>query len=221
MPRSLLPEPVDRYVNEVITRESEVARRLRAETSALPEAGMQIGPDEAALLGLLARLVGARRAIEIGTFTGMSALAVASALPPDGRLVCCDTSETWTRIARRYWAEAGVADRIDLRLGPARATLETLLAQGEAGTYDFAFIDADKTEYDAYYEACLALLRPGGLVLVDNVLWSGAVADPAEQDPDTTAIRALNLKIRDDPRVDAVLLTVGDGLTVARKRAPA
>ncbi|HEX7125445.1 MAG TPA: class I SAM-dependent methyltransferase [Thermodesulfobacteriota bacterium] len=220
-PRSLLPEPVDRYVNETITREPEVARRLRAETSALPEAGMQIGPDQAALLGLLARLVGARRALEVGTFTGMSALAVASALPPDGRLVCCDVSETWTRIARRYWTEAGVADRIDLRLGPARATLEAMLRSGEAGTYDFAFIDADKTGYDAYYEACLALLRPGGLVLVDNVLWSGAVADPADQDADTAAIRALNLKIRDDARVDAVLLTVGDGLTIARKRAPA
>lgn len=219
--RSLLPEPVERYVNEVITREAPVARRLRAETAALPGAGMQIGPDQAALLHLLARLVGARRAVEVGTFTGMSALAVASALPPDGRLVCCDVSEEWTRIARRYWAEAGVADRIDLRLGPARMTLEALLRNGEADTYDFAFIDADKTGYDAYYEACLALLRPGGLVLVDNVLWSGAVADPAERDADTAALRALNLKIRDDARVEAVLVTVGDGVTVARKRTPA
>ncbi len=218
--RSLLPEPVERYVNEVVTRESPVARRLRAETAALPAAGMQIGPDQAALLGLLARLVGARRAIEVGTFTGMSALAVASALPTDGRLVCCDVSEEWTRIARRYWAEAGVADRIDLRLGPAQATLEALLGRGEAGTYDFAFIDADKTGYDGYYEACLALLRPGGLALVDNVLWSGAVADPADRDADTAALRALNLKIRDDARVEACLLTVGDGVTVVRKRTP-
>lgn len=216
--RSLLPEAVERYVETVATRESDVQRRLREETARLPHAGMQVGPDQAALLALLVRLVGARRAIEVGTFTGMSALAVASALPADGRLVCCDVSEPWTAVARRYWAEAGVADRIDLRLAPAAETLASLLREGAAGSFDLAFIDADKTSYDGYYEACLALLRPGGLVALDNTLWGGSVADPDARDADTVALRALNLKVRDDARVDAVLLTVGDGVTLARKR---
>jgi|SRR5579884_1750921 predicted O-methyltransferase YrrM len=200
------------------TRESPVARRLREETARLPQAGMQIGPDQAALLALLVRSIGARRCLEIGTFTGMSALAVAAALPVDGRLVCCDVSEEWTAVARRYWAEAGVAARIELRLAPALETLDALLAADGAGQYDFAFIDADKTNYDAYYEACLRLLRAGGLIALDNMLWSGRVADPAEHDADTAALRALNAKIHADARVDCVLLTVGDGVMLVRKR---
>jgi predicted O-methyltransferase YrrM len=179
---------------------------------------MQIGADQGALLALLAKLVGARRAIEIGTFTGYSALAVASALPADGKLICCDVSEEWTSIARRYWQEAGVAGRIELRLAPATDTLAALLKQGGAETFDFAFIDADKPNYDAYYEACLKLLRRGGAIALDNTLWSGKVADPDVHDEDTDALRAINAKIRDDGRVDACLLTVGDGVMLVRKR---
>ena len=199
------------------TRESDVARRLRDETAKLPEAGMQIGPDQAAFLALLVRGIGARRCIEVGTFTGYSALAVACALPPHGRLVCCDISRQWTDIARRSWQEAGVADRVELRLAPALDTLRDLAAN-ETGTYDFAFIDADKSHYGAYYEQCLTLLRPGGLITLDNMLWSGRVADASQHDPDTDAIRDLNAKILADPRVDACLLTLGDGVMLARKR---
>ena len=199
------------------TRESDVARRLRDETAKLPEAGMQIGPDQAAFLALLVRGIGARRCIEVGTFTGYSALAVACALPPHGRLVCCDISKQWTDIARRSWQEAGVADRVELRLAPALDTLRDLAAN-ETGTYDFAFIDADKSHYGAYYEQCLTLLRPGGLITLDNMLWSGRVADASQHDPDTDAIRDLNAKILADPRVDACLLTLGDGVMLARKR---
>jgi len=199
------------------TRESDVARRLRDETAKLPEAGMQIGPDQAAFLALLVRGIGARRCIEVGTFTGYSALAVACALPPHGRLVCCDISKQWTDIARRSWQEAGVADRVELRLAPALDTLRDLAAN-ETGTYDFAFIDADKSHYGAYYEQCLTLLRPGGLITLDNMLWSGRVADASQHDPDTDAIRDLNAKILADPRVDACLLTIGDGVMLARKR---
>jgi predicted O-methyltransferase YrrM len=215
--RSLVPDAIERYVGEVITQETPLQRRLRAETAALPRGRMQIGPDQGALLALLVRLIGARRTLEVGTFTGYSALAVASALPEDGRLIACDVSEEWTAIARRYWQEAGVAGRIDLRLGPAAETL-ALLRDGGGGSFDFAFIDADKPSYDTYYEACLRLVRPGGLIAIDNTLWSGAVADPAKNDPDTAAIRALNLKVRDDRRVEACLLTVGDGVMLARKR---
>jgi O-methyltransferase len=218
MSRSLLPEGVERYVALEATRESQVQKRLRAETARLPQAGMQIGPDQGALLALLARTIGARRAIEIGTFTGYSALAVAAALPVDGKLVCCDKSKEWTAIARRYWKEAGLADRIELRLGPALETLAALATEYGTSTFDFAFIDADKTSYDAYYEACLRLLRSGGLIALDNMLWSGAVANRAVRDADTKALRALNAKIRDDERVDSCLLTVGDGVMVARKR---
>jgi predicted O-methyltransferase YrrM len=217
--RSLLPESVERYVGSLVN-ESEVQQRLRAETSRLPEnqASMQIGADQAALLPLLARSVGAREALEIGTFTGMSALAVAAALPSGGRLICCDVSEEWTSVARRYWKEAGLAERIDLRLGPAAHTLRMLLEQGGAGRFDFAFIDADKGGYETYYELCLRLIRPGGLITLDNMLWSGKVADPSVHDADTDALRALNGKISVDPRVDACLLTVGDGVMLARKR---
>ena len=198
--------------------ESEAARRLRAETAKLPQAGMQIGADQAAFLALLVRSTGAKRCLEIGTFTGYSALAIAAALPADGRLVCCDISEEWTAIARRHWSSAGVSGRIDLRIGPALDTLKNLLARGEAGRYDFAFIDADKTGYDGYYEACLKLLRPGGLIALDNMLWSGRVCDPDHHDADTDAIRALNAKIRADGRVEATLLTIGDGVMLARKK---
>ena len=218
MSRSLLPEAVERYVALEIAHETPVQKRLRAETAPLPLAGMQIGADQGALLALLAKLVGARRAIEIGTFTGYSALAVASALPADGKLICCDVSEEWTAIARRYWREAGVADKIDLKLAPANDTLAALLRAGGAETFDFAFIDADKTNYDAYYEACLKLLRPNGAIALDNMLWSGKVADRSVHDDDTDALRALNAKISDDRRVDACLLTVGDGVMLARKR---
>jgi len=198
-------------------RESEAARRLRMETAKLPQAGMQIGPDQAAFLALLVRAIGAKRCLEVGTFTGMSALAVASALPDDGKLVCCDISEEWTSIARRYWNEAGVDARIDLRLAPALDTLRDL-AKTQRGRFDFAFIDADKSGYDAYYEACLELLRRGGLVALDNMLWSGKVADANAHDADTDAIRALNAKIHADQRVDATLITLGDGVMLARKR---
>ena len=216
--RSLTSEAVERYVGEVISRETDVQRRLRAETARLPNGGMQIGADQGAFFAMLVRLTGARQALEIGTFTGYSALAVASALPADGRLVACDVSEEWTSIGRRYWEEAGVSSRIDLRIGPAADTLSALMAGGAAGSFDFAFIDADKTGYDAYYEGCLKLVRPGGLIAIDNVLWSGAVADPEAGDADTLALRALNLKVRDDDRVESCLLTVGDGVTLVRKR---
>jgi predicted O-methyltransferase YrrM len=218
MSRSLLPEAVERYVTQDIARETDIQKKLRAETARLPQAGMQIGADQGALLALLVRTVGARKAIEIGTFTGYSALAVAAALPADGRLFCCDVSEEWTAIARRYWKEAGLAERIDLRLAPALKTLAELRAEHGAGAFDFVFIDADKSSYDAYYEACLVLIRAGGLIALDNMLWSGSVADPDVHDTDTDALRALNAKIRDDRRVDACLLTVGDGLMLARKR---
>jgi predicted O-methyltransferase YrrM len=200
------------------THESEVARRLRAETATLPQARMQIGPDQAAFLALLVRSLGARQCLEIGTFTGYSALAVAMALPAEGKLICCDISEEWTAMGRKYWAEAGVAARIDLRLAPALDTLNELLANAGSGQFDFAFIDADKAGYDSYYEACLTLVRAGGLIALDNMLWSGRVADPLQHDADTDAIRALNAKIHADSRVEAVLLTVGDGVMLVRKR---
>jgi len=215
--RSLLPQAVDDYLRTVVARESPLQQRLRDETAKLPMGGMQIGADQGVFLAFLVRLIGARNAIEIGTFTGYSALSIASALAPGGRLVCCDVSEEWTAIARRYWAEAGVADRIELHLRPAQETLAELLRKHGPGSFDFAFIDADKTGYDAYYEACLELLRPGGLIAIDNVLWSGTVADPADQKPDTVALRALTVKIRDDRRVDASLVSLGDGVLLARR----
>jgi predicted O-methyltransferase YrrM len=215
--RSLLPARVEKFV-VATTRESEVAARLRKETSRLAEARMQIGPDQAAFFSLLVKAMGARRALEIGTFTGMSALAVATALPADGLLVCCDISETWTSVGRRYWDEAGVGARVDLRIGPAALTLDRLLAEKGAGFFDFAFIDADKSGYDAYFEACLGLVRAGGVIALDNMLWGGAVADPAKRDKETRILRALNRKIQDDPRVDPCLLSIGDGVVLARKR---
>lgn len=218
--RSLVSPQVESYVSYFISRETEIQKRLRAETrqSAGERAGMQIGPDQASFFAFLIRLTNARRALEIGTFTGYSALAVASALPPDGELIACDISDEWPRIGRPFWREAGVDAKIDLRIGHALDTLEALLAEGRSGSFDFAFIDAGKTDYPNYYEACLRLVRPGGLIALDNMLWGGQVADPEPADEETAILRSLNGKIRDDARVEAVLLTVGDGVMLARKR---
>lgn len=206
------------YLTEVSVREPEVLRKLREETAELAESAMQICPEQGQFMALLVRLIGARRCLEVGTFTGYSSCVVALALPDDGQIVCCDVSETYTAVARRYWQVAGVAAKIDLRLAPARETLDRMLAEGQRGTFDFAFIDADKSNYDHYYEAALQLVRKGGLIVIDNVLWSGAVADPARNDPDTAALRALNRKIHDDERVDLSMLPLGDGVTLARIR---
>ena len=206
------------YLLKVSLREPPLLAALRAETAKLPMAGMQISPEQGQFMALLAELIGARRAIEVGTFTGYSALCVAQALPADGKLIACDISEEFTSVARRYWAKSGIADRIELRLAPALDTLKSLLAGGGAGSFDFAFIDADKTQYDAYYEAILKLLRPGGLMTIDNVLWSGAVADGRRRDADTVALRALNEKLNTDKRITLSMLPIGDGLTLARKR---
>ncbi|MCW3475034.1 class I SAM-dependent methyltransferase [Limobrevibacterium gyesilva] len=206
------------YVAERGTRESDAQRGLRAATRGRPGAGMQIGPDQGQFMAFLVQLTGARRALEIGVFTGYSALSVAAALPEGGELVACDISEDYTSVGRPFWRQAGVDRRIDLRLGPALATLDGLLADGQDGTFDFAFIDADKTGYDAYYERCLVLVRRGGLIAIDNVLWGGAVIDPADTSPDTEALRALNRKIHADARVDMCLLPIGDGLTLVRRR---
>ena len=206
------------YLLKVSLREPPLLAELRAETAKLPDAVMQISPEQGQFMALLVQLIGARRAIEVGTFTGYSALCVASALPARGKLIACDISEEYTSVGRPYWERAGVASKIDLRLGPALDTLRSLLADGAAGSFDFAFIDADKKEYDGYYEAILELLRPGGLVAIDNVLWGGAVADSRKRDADTVAIRALNKKLHDDERVSLSLLPIGDGVTLARKR---
>jgi O-methyltransferase len=206
------------YVDTNWLRDSALKRRLREETAKLPQAGMQISAHQGQQMALLARAVSARRAVEVGTFTGYSALCVAEALPADGKLWCCDVSEEWTRIGRRYWKEAGVDGKIELTIGPARATLDGLLAQGLAGQIDIAFIDANKNDYDAYYERCLTLLRRGGLILIDNVLWGGSVVDRDDTSADTMAIRALNAKLKADDRVDLALFAVGDGMTAALKR---
>lgn len=211
------PAEVLDYVLSV-TRESDVARRLREKTASMPNAEMQISPDEAAFLSFLVTATGAKRAIEVGTFTGYSALAIASALPPDGHLVCCDVSAEWTNIGKPFWREAGVAEKIDLRLAPATDTLRSLIENRASGTYDFAFIDAEKHEYDAYYELVLQLIRPGGVIALDNMLRDGRVADPSITERGTVAIRALNEKISRDKRVDASLLTIRDGVMLVRKR---
>jgi len=202
------------YVHRFGVREGPVLAVLRAQTMKLPEHNMQIGPEQGAFMALLVKLTGARRILEIGTFTGYSSTAMALALPPDGRILCCDVSREWTDIARQAWTDAGVADLVELRLGPATETLTTL----DGDSFDLAFIDADKPSYDAYYEGCLRVVRPGGLILIDNVLWSGRVADPAEDDETVRVIRALNEKIASDERVDQVILPLGDGLTMARVR---
>ena len=206
------------YLLKVSLREPPLLAELRAETAKMPMAGMQISPEQGQFMALLAELIGARKAIEVGTFTGYSALCVAGALPADGKLIACDISEEFTAVARRYWARSGIAGRIELRLAPALDTLNGLLKGGGAGSFDFAFIDADKTQYDAYYEAILKLLRPGGLITIDNVLWSGAVADGRKRDADTVALRALNEKLKGDKRITLSMRPIGDGLTLARKR---
>jgi predicted O-methyltransferase YrrM len=198
-------------------RETPAQLGLRETTRTHEWAIMQICPEQGQFMAMLVQLMGARRAIEIGVFTGYSALCVAQALPADGFVLACDVSDEYTRIGRPYWEAAGVAHKIDLQLAPALQTLETRLEQGEAGSYDFAFIDADKVNYDAYYERCLRLLRTGGLIVIDNVLWSGAVALPATSDA-TAALQALNKKLHADPRIDLSMLPIGDGLTLARKR---
>jgi len=213
-----LDGPVYDYLLAASLREPPVLVRLRAETAGHPRVNMQISPEQGQFMALLVRLTGATRCIEVGVFTGYSSLAVALALPPDGRIVACDVSPEYTAVARRYWDEAGVADRIDLRLAPALETLDALLAEGGEGTYDFGFIDADKGGYADYYERLLRLLRPGGLIAVDNTLWDGRVAEAGNEEPDTLAIRAFNERLRDDERVDLSLVPIGDGLTLARKR---
>jgi caffeoyl-CoA O-methyltransferase len=206
------------YLLQVALREPAVLRRLREDTAGLPQSNMQIAPEQGQFMALLVQLMGARRAIEVGVFTGYSALAVALALPADGRLLACDINADWTARAGRYWREAGVADKIELRLAPALDTLDALLRDGAAGSFDFAFIDADKGNYIAYYERLLPLLRAGGLIAVDNVLWDGTVADPLNNEPDTVAIRAFNEHLRNDERIALSLVPIGDGVSLALKR---
>ena len=204
------------YLDATNRPETPAQLKLRQDTGRMPNAGMQIGTNQGSFMAFLVGLTGARNCLEIGTFTGYSALTVAGALPPDGSLICCDVSKEWTDIGRRAWDEAGVAGRIELRLGPAAVTLDRLIAEGGAGRFDFAFIDADKESYDRYYEQCLILLCKGGLIAIDNMLWDGAVADPADATESTVAIRALNAKLRNDSRVDFCLIPVGDGIALAR-----
>jgi predicted O-methyltransferase YrrM len=213
-----MPDRVHAYVVARSVRETAAQRALRAATSRIPGAGMQISPEQGALMQVLARMLGAKRYIEIGTFTGYSALCVALAMPASGRLVCCDLSEEWTSIARKFWRRGGVASKIQLRLGAALATLDSLLREGNAGRFDLAFIDADKRNYLKYFERCLRLVRRGGVIAIDNTLWSGRVVDPNRQDADTRAIRAFNRKLHRDRRIDVSLVPIGDGLTLAYKR---
>jgi predicted O-methyltransferase YrrM len=206
------------YLLSVSVREPDVLVKLREETAQMPMSVMQIAPDQGAFMAFLVQLMGAKKTLEVGVFTGYSSLCVALALPPEGKIVACDVSQDYTDIARRYWQLAGVVQKIDLRIAPALETLDRLLAQGQAGTFDFAFIDADKGNYDNYYERSLQLIRPGGLIAIDNVLWGGSVVDPQKQDEDTLAIRALNAKLHQDERVTLSLLSIADGLTLALKR---
>ncbi len=213
-----LPPDLQAYLVEHGVREPDILKRLREETALLPQHNMQIAPEQGAFMAMLVSLIGARRCIELGTFTGYSSLSVALALPADGRIVCCDLSEEWTSVARRYWSEAGVADRVDLRLGPALETLDELIAGGASGTFDFAFIDASKREYPDYHERILRLLRQGGLALYDNVLWEGGVIDESMTDADTVGVRRLNDRLVGDERVSISMLPVADGLTLVQKR---
>ncbi len=206
------------YILNVSVREPDVLAELRAETAGLPEVAMQIAPEQGRFMALLVQIMNAKRCIEVGVFTGYSSLSVALALPPDGSFVACDVSEQWTAIAQRYWEQAGVAEKIDLRLAPASETLGGLLDDGLAQQFDFAFIDADKESYAGYYEQLLQLIRPGGLIAVDNVLWSGRVADDGNDEVDTMAIRAFNEILKNDQRIDISLVPIADGLTLARKR---
>ena len=211
-----LPKKISRYIAEHAVREPEILRELRAATSSLPNAGMQIGADQGQFMALLVQAIGARNCLEIGTFTGYSALAVALAMPENGRIVCCDISEEWTAIGRPFWEKAGVDRKIDLRIGPALRTLDEL--KKETQSFDFVFIDADKTNYANYYEACLPMLRPGGILAVDNTLWSGWVADRGHHDDDTVALCKFNDKLHSDDRVEIALLPLGDGVTLALKK---
>lgn len=213
-----LDQKIYDYLLEVSLNESGLLGRLRAETAELPQHNMQIGPEQGQFMALLVRLLNVKKALEIGTFTGYSSLCIAAALAPGGRLVTCDVIAEWTAVAKAYWAEAGLEERIELRLAPARETLDSLIAEGGSGTFDFAFIDADKAGYDAYFERALTLVRPGGLICIDNVLWSGAVADANVNDEDTRSLRALNRKLHRDQRVDISLVPIGDGLTLVRKK---
>jgi len=206
------------YLLDHSVRETPVMRELRELTLQHELARMQIAPEQGQFMTLLVELLGAKRMIEIGTFTGYSALCMAQALPPDGQLICCDVSETWTAMGFPFWERAGVRDRIDLRIAPALDTLDDLIQAGETDRFDMAFVDADKTNYLNYYERCLKLLRPGGLVMFDNTLWGGSVADPTDQDQDTVALRELNDWLHQDRRVSISLVPIGDGLTLARKR---
>ncbi|MDD1416361.1 class I SAM-dependent methyltransferase [Dolichospermum sp. ST_con] len=205
------------YLLSVSLREPIALTQLRQETSQMPNSRMQISPEQGQFMALLVKLIGAKKTLEIGVFTGYSSLVVALALPADGKIVACDVSEEYTSIARRYWQQAGVADKIDLHIAPALETLDKLLTAGEAGTFDFAFIDADKGNYENYYERSLELIRPGGLIAIDNVLWSGKVADTEIQDNQTNKIRALNRKLHQDSRITLSLVPIADGLTLAMK----
>jgi predicted O-methyltransferase YrrM len=205
------------YIRTNSVREASVLRRLREETASNPKANMQISADQGQFLALLIKLMGARRTLEVGVFTGYSSLSVALALPAEGRIVACDVSDEWTSVARRYWKEAGVEQKIALHLAPAVETLDCLLQEGQSNSFDFAFIDADKANYENYFERALQLVRKGGLIVVDNTLWSGRVADPAELEDDTVAIRRFNQKLVGDSRIDLSLLPVADGITLALK----
>ncbi|BAY10090.1 class I SAM-dependent methyltransferase [Calothrix sp. NIES-2098] len=213
-----LPNELYQYLLSVSLREPELLFKLREETARHPRANMQVAPEQGQFLGFLVKLIGAKKTLELGVFTGYSSLSVALALPPEGKIIACDVSEEFTSIARRYWQEAGVAEKIDLRLAPAIETLDKLLAEGAAATFDFAFIDADKENYYAYYERVLKLIRPGGLIAVDNVLWSGRAAQADVQDSATNAIRDFNRKLHQDDRIDLSLISIADGLTLAIKR---
>lgn len=206
------------YLLSISLREPDILASLREESAKHPMAQMQIAPEQGQFMELLVQLMGAKKTIEIGVFTGYSSLCVALALPPNGQIIACDVSEEYTAIARRYWEAAGVANKISLQLGSAINTLDKLIAEGQAGTFDFAFIDADKENYEAYFERSLQLVRNGGLIVIDNVLWSGRVADPQVQDTRTTALRSFNEKLRKDPRVTLSVVPIGDGLTLALKR---
>lgn len=213
-----LTQTLYRYLQDTSLREHAALKKLREATQSLSSARMQISPEQGQFMGLLIELLGAKKSLDIGTFTGYSALAVALAMPKDGKVIACDVSEEWTHMGKEYWRLAGVENKIDLRLAPALDTLQALLDNGEAHTFDFAFIDADKRNYAHYYEKALALLRPGGIIAIDNVLWDGKVADATIQDADTCAIRELNATLHHDERVTISLLPLGDGLTLARKR---
>lgn len=214
---NVLPDSIYRYLCSVSLREPPVLAELREVTRTLPRASMQVSPDEGQFIGLLVKMIGARKCIEVGVFTGYSSTCIAAAMPPEGRLIACDVSAEWTSIARRYWEKAGVADKIDLRIGPGIDILDALLADGQAGTFDFAFIDADKSNYLNYYERAFRLVRSGGLIGIDNTLWYGKPGDPAINDPDTEAIREINRRVYADVRITMSLVPIGDGLTLALK----